>query len=110
LCQDCREAFEPSAEAVESLELKEMLADNTLYRARGCKRCGDTGYRGRAALVEMLPMTDSVRRLILRRSDSREIEMAALSEGMRSLYEDGLRKAAEGVTSLEEVLRVTRSG
>ncbi len=110
LCTDCREAYKPSPELARSLGSGKGLAKKSLYRAKGCKKCDGTGYRGRAALIEMLAMSEPVRRLILQRADSNAIESAAVAEGMRSLYEDGLSKAVAGVTSIEEVLRVTRSG
>jgi general secretion pathway protein E len=79
-----------------------------MYRAVGCPECGG-GYRGRTTILEIMPVTDRIRSLILRQPDARSIAHAAVEDGMRTLYEQGLRKALTGVTSLEEVLRVTRS-
>jgi general secretion pathway protein E len=109
LCPDCREASEPDAELLARLD----AGDNpprVLYHAKGCDHCKGTGYAGRAALVEVLVMDDALRRLVLQRADAREIEKAAVEGGMRTLYQDGLLKAAAGVTSIEEVLRVTWGG
>ena len=109
LCPHCREATEPDADLLARLD----VGDNPprlLYHARGCEKCGGTGYAGRAALLEILVMDDTLRRLVLQRADAREIEKAAVAGGMRTLYQDGLLKAAEGVTSIEEVLRVTWGG
>jgi general secretion pathway protein E len=79
-----------------------------LYRARGCDRCAGIGYRGRIAVLELLVVTDAIRQLILRRATVQDIHRAASGEGMRSMYEDGIQKALLGLTSIEEVLRVTR--
>jgi general secretion pathway protein E len=109
LCPHCREATEPDADLLARLD----VGDNPprlLYHARGCEKCGGTGYAGRAALLEILVMDDTLRRLVLQRADAREIEKAAVAGGMRTLYQDGLLKAAEGITSIEEVLRVTWGG
>ena len=84
-------------------------APKTLYRASGCSACGGVGYRGRLGIIEVLAMGDEVRRLILTQADARAIEQAARAAGMRTLYEDALAKAAAGATSVEEVLRTTRS-
>ena len=79
-----------------------------LHRARGCEACRGVGYSGRIAVMEFLTMTDAIRRLVLRHAESGEIHRTGASEGMRSMYEDGLLKAVAGVTSIDEVLRVTR--
>ena len=78
-----------------------------LYKAVGCEQCGGTGYRGRAAIMEFLTMTDPLRRLVLKHADATTLQAEAQQEGMETLYEDGLRKAVAGTTTLEEVLRVT---
>jgi general secretion pathway protein E len=80
-----------------------------LYRPVGCEACGGTGYSGRLGIMEMLPMTDSIRSLIMRHAVSGEIRRLAIEEGMQTLYEDGLRKVVAGIiVTLDEVLRVTR--
>jgi type IV pilus assembly protein PilB len=77
-----------------------------LYRAVGCNECSGTGYRGRIALVELMEVTEEIERLAVDRSSSEVIRKVALEQGMRSLRDDGLEKALNGVTSLEEVLRI----
>jgi general secretion pathway protein E len=74
----------------------------------GCPRCDGTGYRGRLAVVEFLPMTEAVARLVLARADVRQIHDSAVSAGMRPLFEDGVLKALAGLTSMDEILRVAR--
>lgn len=110
LCTHCREPYR--------LRRKEILAsvpdfplapeeeEVTLFRPRGCIRCSNTGYRGRTGLYELLPVTETIQRLALERRSAREIKEAALAEGMLPLRRDGLQKVKDGVTSLEEVLRV----
>jgi general secretion pathway protein E len=109
LCPHCREAAEPDAELLERLGAGDE-PPRVLYHPKGCDKCNGTGYSGRSALLEVLVMDDALRRLVLQRADAREIEKAAVEGGMRTLYQDGLRKAAEGITSIEEVLRVTWDG
>ncbi len=109
LCPHCREPYTASPELVAELRLP-AGGPLTLHRPVGCPECGGSGYQGRAAILEVLILTDELRRLVLRRADSREIAAAAVAGGLRTMYDDGLRKALEGITSLEEVLRVTRAG
>jgi general secretion pathway protein E len=108
LCFECRESYRPLPELAAHLRIPHEGADLLLYRARGCDRCGGTGYRGRLAVLEFLALSDAIRQLILRRATIQEIHRAATAEGMRSMYEDGLHKVLHGLTSIEEVLRVTR--
>jgi len=108
LCEDCRESYRPLPELAAHLRIPANGAEPMLYRARGCDRCAGIGYRGRIAVLELLVLTDAIRQLILRRATMQEIHRAASAEGMRSMYEDGIQKALLGLTSIEEVLRVTR--
>ena len=109
LCPHCREAYAPLPEMVAQLKLGELTEGQTptLYRAKGCADCNGNGYRGRVSVLEILELTDPIRSLVLRRAPAREIQRAALAEGMRSMHRDGLGKALQGLTSLEEVMRVT---
>ncbi len=105
LCPACREPWVPEKTARHDLDLPKKT---TFYRAVGCPACQGTGYHGRLALFEFLPVTAEVARTILTRADARAIEAAA-ADSCRSLRADGLAKAAAGLTSLEEVLSVTGS-
>lgn len=109
LCPHCREAREPDAELLNRLGAGDE-PPRVLYHPTGCDKCNGGGYSGRSALLEVLVMDDTLRRLVLKRADAREIEQAAIEGGMMTIYRDGLRKAAEGITSIEEVLRVTWDG
>jgi general secretion pathway protein E len=110
LCGACREPFEPLPEMVEDLQLGRYTEQRPirLHRAVGCENCGGTGYLGRTGITEVMPVTDGIRRLIMKHAVSGDIRQLAIEEGMRTLYEDGLRKAVAGITTLDEVLRVTR--
>ncbi len=80
----------------------------TLYRAEGCEECSGTGFFGRTSIFETLVVDDAVRRLILQRLGSNKLHQAAVEAGMRTMFDDGMLKALDGVTTIEEVLRVTR--
>ena len=103
--------YEALPEVVEQFELHKYTDERPIRLWKpGSSAANPTGYRGRRAIMEFLVMTDPLRRLIMQRADAGEIERAARAEGMRTMYEDGIAKAVAGVTTLEEVLRVTQDG
>ena len=107
LCQDCREPYEvPTDQLLEAGFTKEEAKESTLYRPRGCNRCSN-GYRGRFALLETMPMTDSIRRIVVKGGNALDIKKTALDEGMITLRRCAILNAIRGKTSLEEVLSVT---
>jgi general secretion pathway protein E len=109
LCAHCRESYQALPELAAQLRLPADRGERpTLYRAKGCERCQGSGYFGRIAVLEFLALSDQIRRLVLNRVTAQEIHRAAAEAGMRSMYEDGIEKAMQGITSIEEVLRVTR--
>jgi general secretion pathway protein E len=111
LCPHCRTRAPAMPELVAQLGLERYAAagqEIQLYHPQGCEHCNDTGYFGRSSLTEVLVMTDEIRRLILKRAESMELHRAAVQEGMRTMYDDGMAKALDGLTTVEEVLRVTR--
>jgi general secretion pathway protein E len=110
LCPHCKELYEALPEMVAQLGLRKFTGahDGTLYHAKGCAHCSNTGYMGRCCILEMLPMTDPLRSLVMKHATSNELKAEAQREGMVSMYEDGMRKAISGITTFEEVLRVTR--
>ncbi|MDD2769523.1 MAG: type II secretion system ATPase GspE [Methylococcus sp.] len=109
LCQHCREAHPALEEVAEEMGLRRFQRDGevTLYRPVGCEHCGGSGFRGRLAILEFLVMSDEVRRLVMGHAQARQLEEVAIREGMHTMYEDGIRKALMGLTTVEEVLRVT---
>lgn len=109
LCIHCREPYEPLAQVVEEKGLSRFLVNGkiTLYQATGCGECGNIGYSGRMAIIEFLVMNDSIRKLVMGHKESGLIQEQAVKDGMLTLYQDGLAKAAKGLTTLDEVLRIT---
>ena len=110
LCPECNHPYTALPELVAELGLAKFATggDITLYHAKGCKQCANTGYVGRISIIEMMPMTDPMRTLIMRHANANELRAQAIKDGMVTMYEDGMRKALRGVTTFEEVLRVTR--
>jgi general secretion pathway protein E len=110
LCAACREPFVAPTELVNELRLRRYLATKEIrfYHPGGCSECNGTGYKGRTTILELLVMSDPIRRLVARGTDANAIQSAAIEEGMRTMFEDGIHKALAGITSLEEVMRVTR--
>jgi len=107
LCTRCREAYVPPAEVVARYGL--AGADEpppTLYRAKGCEACNQIGYKGRIGLFEIMVMDDDVRNLVVKEVASDVIKRAGVAAGMRTLQQDGISKVLNGMTSLEEMLRV----
>jgi len=111
LCPACRDPYRPLPEVIAQFGFApdDFDGEPTLYHARGCETCGGTGFKGRIAVMELLPMTDAIRSLVLNHADGSSIQKAALTAGMRSMQADGFLKAARGMTTIEEVLRVTRN-
>jgi general secretion pathway protein E len=110
LCPHCREPYQAMTELVEQLGLRRYTTAESivLYRPKGCEECAGTGYFGRTSIFETLVMDDALRRLVLRHAESNELHRAAVEQGMRSMYDDGMIKALAGETAIEEVLKVTR--
>ncbi len=108
VCPDCRVEFEPDEDVLMELGPDaDLVRGRTLSYGKGCDKCHHTGYRGRTGLFEIMTIDDEIRRLIEANSSIEELREAALTGGMRSLREAGLRAAAEGRTTIEEVLRET---
>jgi general secretion pathway protein E len=109
LCPQCRTATVLSREAIASLGLDPATMDGMkFYKPHGCDACSNTGFRGRIALFELLEMDEEISRLILVRAEAREVQRAAVDAGMRLMLADGIAKAQAGLTTVEEILRVTR--
>jgi type IV pilus assembly protein PilB len=102
LCTNCKEPYEPAAAERAEFGLPE---DGTLYRAVGCSRCAGTGYRGRVALYEVMPIQGRIRKLV--EASTEEIFAAAVEEGMATLRTDGIRLCIDGTSSVDEIRRVT---
>jgi general secretion pathway protein E len=109
LCDHCKKPVEVSKELAEQTGLSPFLDDaSQVHEAVGCEDCKGTGYRGRLAIHELFVLDPQAQREVLAGADAHQLREHARQRGMRTLYEDGLRKVAEGATSLDEVLRVTQ--
>jgi general secretion pathway protein E len=109
VCRHCREKYAPDEESLKSIGITpEMAAGKTIYRGTGCSECLDTGYLGRTGIFELMLLDDSLKSLILQTSDANAIKRQAMEQGMISLRQDGARRVLEGVTTIEEVFRVTQ--
>ncbi|RIZ65335.1 MAG: type II secretion system protein GspE [Methylococcales bacterium] len=109
LCPECKVGSVAEPEIVSSLNLHRFSSETeiVLYKPVGCPACAGMGYRGRLAIIEFLPMTDPIRKLIMNHEEAGAIQKLAITEGMQTLYENGLVKVIQGITTLEEVMRVT---
>lgn len=110
LCPHCREEHPALPELVKQLDLERHATGKSvmLYRSTGCEKCNGSGYYGRTSIAETLVMTDAIRQLVLRRTESMALHRAAVEAGMQTMFDDGIQKALAGITTIEEVLRVTR--
>jgi len=106
VCTNCREEFVPEPEIFEKLNI-EQTEGVVFFHGVGCDRCKSRGYLGRLAIVEALPVSEAIRRLIIKRASAAVIKNQAVNEGMKTLRMVGIDKAIEGVTTLEEIWRVT---
>jgi type IV pilus assembly protein PilB len=111
LCTSCCEMFQPSVEEMISARVSPDVAAASegmvFYRKRGCPRCNQTGYKGRIGIYQLLAMTEDLASLAATKATREDIERAAIASGMRTLWDDGLAKVAAGLTSIEELARVT---
>ncbi|SFM06131.1 GspE/PulE family protein [Salibacterium qingdaonense] len=105
ICPDCREPYEPNEMEKELFE-KRGLSAGPVYIGRGCSSCNQTGYRGRAAIHELLEMDDTMRNMLMNYKTAADLRTYAMQEGMIFLMDDGLLKVKKGWTTVEEVLRV----
>jgi type IV pilus assembly protein PilB len=111
LCTHCCEMYTPSVDELLKARVSPDIAaaadGMAFYRKRGCPRCGQTGYKGRIGIYQLLIMSEQLEALAVRKATREEIERAAIEEGMRTLWDDGLAKVASGLTSIEELARVS---
>jgi type IV pilus assembly protein PilB len=109
ICQKCKQPYTPPAAAIEAAGIKpEMLANATFFKGRGCGNCHGGGFRGRLGIYELMMMSPKIRELTFNSAPTEEIRRAALAEGMKTLYWDGIDKVLRGVTTLEEVMETAK--
>jgi type IV pilus assembly protein PilB len=111
LCSHCCEMYKPSVDELLNARVSPDVAAAAdgmgFYRKKGCPRCGQTGYKGRIGIFQLLEMSESLEQLAVQKATREEIERQAIEEGMRTLWDDGLAKVASGLTSIEELARVS---
>lgn len=109
ICSSCKEEYKPTTEELEAIRLTpEQLERAKFYKGKGCGDCGNTGYRGRIGIFELLIMTDKIRELIFEKVSSSVIKEKAKALGMVTLREDGIEKVLNGITTISEAMRVTQ--
>ncbi len=111
LCPHCRVSYPALPEVIKEKGLQRFAppGEILLYKPVGCEKCGGIGYRGRLAIIEFLVMNDAIRKMVMAHQESGKIQDQAVQDGMLTMYDDGVVKALKGLTSLDEVLRVTSS-
>jgi type IV pilus assembly protein PilB len=109
ICSSCKEPFVPPTEILEQFGIAKKAKGRKFYRGRGCQACRFSGYRGRIGIYELLLISDTLRDLINEKRSATEVRKAALKSGdLRTLFRDGLEKAAKGITTFEEVSRIVQ--
>jgi general secretion pathway protein E len=107
ICPHCKE-IDTSKVDREEFEMFGLRSDTVLFRGKGCDACTFTGYYGRSGIFELLVVNEAIRMMILKKNDANQMREAAINEGMKTLFEDGIEKVRMGVTTMSEVLRVTQ--
>jgi type II secretory ATPase GspE/PulE/Tfp pilus assembly ATPase PilB-like protein len=108
ICPGCREEFVPTQETKEFLELQGLPADKT-FKGKGCDKCRKTGYTGRLGIYELMVMDDAMRDIVTRNPDVNQLRKLARERGLVTLRQDGLDKVLKGMTTVDEILRVTEN-
>jgi general secretion pathway protein E len=108
LCPDCREEYLPPTPELSRIGLAAEQVGAPIYRAKGCRACRNTGYRGRSAVHELMIVDDEIRELVMKKADAAAIRRACTAKGMKILRQDGAERVMAGQTTIEELLRVTQ--
>jgi general secretion pathway protein E len=109
VCKVCKEEYMPDEESLENIGITpEMSLGKKIYKGKGCQNCLNTGYKGRTGIFELMILDDAIKSLILKTSDSNAIKKKAVNRGMVNLRQDGALKVLNGITTVEEILRVTQ--
>jgi type IV pilus assembly protein PilB len=112
ICSECKQEIKVNPEMLREIGFKEeevAQANGRLWKGQGCTNCNGTGYRGRVALYEVMPMWDELKELVLQGASAAELKTQAIRCGLRTLRMSGITKCLEGVTTTEEIIRVTLS-
>jgi type IV pilus assembly protein PilB len=109
VCPKCKTRVEPPAHILAGLGLRPEIAKKANFmKGKGCSHCNKTGYRGRFGIYELMIMTSQIREMTFKGDSTLNLRRVARKQGMRTLFEDGMIKAIKGLTTLEEVLRITQ--
>ncbi|MBW1741330.1 MAG: type II secretion system ATPase GspE [Deltaproteobacteria bacterium] len=109
ICNHCKEPYTPDEDSLETIGITpDMFANKKLYRGKGCPLCLHTGYKGRTGIFELMILDDTIKTLILKTSDANTIKHEAVAQGMVTLRQDGAQKVMDGITTIEEVFRITQ--
>ncbi|MBY0470827.1 type II secretion system ATPase GspE [bacterium] len=109
VCKECREPHTPTEFEMQELAMDRIPPGSTIYRAKGCPRCSQSGYSGRTVIHELLVVDDAIRTLIVRSTDANTIKKTAIAAGMTTLREDGVAKVLSGATTIDELMRATHA-
>jgi type II secretory ATPase GspE/PulE/Tfp pilus assembly ATPase PilB-like protein len=107
ICPHCREAYFPEFSELEKLDIDPASFTGVFYRPRGCDECSNKGYSGRLGIYELMIIDEDIRRMVAQGKDAAEIMTLCTSKGMRNLRGDGIVKVQQGLTSVEEIFRIT---
>jgi type II secretory ATPase GspE/PulE/Tfp pilus assembly ATPase PilB-like protein len=107
ICNNCKEEYSATPEELAMIGLDPARVIDALYHGKGCTECRNTGYKGRLAIFEMIPMARELRKLVFESANEDDIRQAALNNGMVTLREAGLARVLDGTTTTEEILRST---
>jgi len=108
ICNDCKEEYIPDDESLKKIGMtNDMISGRKIYRGKGCPSCLNTGYSGRTGIFELMILNDQIKNIILKTSDANAIKRMAIEEGMITLSGDGAEKVKDGITTIEEVIRVS---
>jgi type IV pilus assembly protein PilB len=109
VCTKCKQPHRPTDSVLEAAGISRELADKaTFMKGKGCSNCNKTGYRGRLGIYELMMMTSRIRELSFQGVSTQDLRKAAVAQGMRTLYQDGIYKSLRGITTIEEVFRVAK--
>jgi type IV pilus assembly protein PilB len=107
ICEACREPIEVEQQALIDVGFREEQLSGTVFKGKGCRDCGDSGYRGRIALYEVMPFTDALKEMVLQGANTAELKHEMIRQNVKTLRVSGIGKVLEGITTIDEVLRVT---
>jgi type IV pilus assembly protein PilB len=109
ICTKCKQPFSPPQRDIDAAGFPAHLLEGaTFMKGRGCSHCGNSGYRGRLGVFELMTMTSEIRELTFQGGTTQDIRRSAIKRGMTTLYDDALLKVARGITTIEEVFRVAK--